>query len=197
MCGVLKWPTASGLARSLVFAVLATTALLLAGCHRRSVPAVELEGPDSLALLSSSLQGERVPVGFTCDGANRSPALRWNAPPAATRSFALILNDRDAPGGSFVHWVVFNLPPETRSLAEAFPAGDPLPDRTRQGRNDFGETGYGGPCPPGHKPHRYVFMLFALDTSLNLPAGVTRAQVDEAMEGHVLARGTLTASYGR
>ncbi len=196
MCGVSKWPTASGPARSLIFAVLAT-ASLLTGCHRRSVPAVEVEGPDSLGLLSSSLQDQRVPAGFTCDGANRSPALQWSAPPAATRSFALILNDRDAPGGSFVHWVVFNLPPETRSLAEAFPTGDPLPDGTRQGRNDFDRTGYGGPCPPGHKPHRYVFMLFALDTRLNLPAGATRAQVEEAMKGHVLARGTLTASYSR
>jgi Raf kinase inhibitor-like YbhB/YbcL family protein len=175
-------------------ATLLATALL-AGCRRQG-PAVEREGPDSLALTSPDLRDERFPGAFTCDGANTSPALRWNAPPAGTKSLALILNDRSAPPiGSFVHWVLYDLPPEAISLPASLPTSDQLPDGARQGRNDFDKIGYGGPCPPGHSEHHYVFMLFALDAKLNLPAGATRAQVDDAMKGHVLSRGVFTAVF--
>lgn|ERR1035438_819200 len=174
--------------------LLAISGLL--GC-RHSGPPVENEGPDSLGLASSSIPGRRIPAAFTCDGTNTSPPLRWNTPPPATKAFALILNDRDAPLGSFVHWVMYDLPPATRSLNESVPALNQLPDGSRQGHNDFDNIGYGGPCPPGHKEHHYAFMLFALDTNLNLPAGATRTQLDDAMKGHVLARGELVASFRR
>ena len=171
-------------------------AALLPGC-RHLGPAVERDGRDSLALASPDLRDGRFPGAFTCDGANASPALRWNAPPAGTKSLALILNDRSAPMGSFVHWVLYDLPPETTSLPASVPASDQLPNGARQGRNDFDKIGYGGPCPSGHAEHRYVFLLFALDAKLNLPAGATRAQLDDAMKGHVLARGVLTAGFSR
>ncbi|HEX3893292.1 MAG TPA: YbhB/YbcL family Raf kinase inhibitor-like protein [Terracidiphilus sp.] len=173
------------------------TASLWVGCHRHSAPAVEADGADSLHLGPSSFTGKRIPAIFTCDGADISPALQWDAPPAGTRSFALILNDRDALMGSFVHWVVFNLPPAARLLPQSFSAQDQLPDGTRQGRNDFDKIGYGGPCPGGHRAHHYSFTLFALDSVLNLAPGATRAQLDEAMKGHVLARGVLVGSYSR
>lgn len=180
---------------------IAAATLLLAmagvlGC-RRSGPPVESEGPDSLGLTSSDIRdGQQIPDKFTCNGANISPALGWSTPPAATRSFALILNDRNAPLGSFVHWVIFDMPATTLALDGSVPAVGQLANGARQGRNDFDNFGYGGPCP-GHSEHHYVFMLFALDTKLNLPAGATRAQLDDAMKGHVLARGKFEARFHR
>lgn len=174
-----------------IFLLLATG---LPGC-RRSGPAVEREGPDSLGLASPDLASGQIPAAFTCAGADRSPALRWNAAPAGAKSLALILDDRSAPMGSFVHWVLYDLPPQTTSLPASMPTSEQLPDGARQGRNDFTNIGYGGPCPQGE--HRYAFMLFALDARLNLPAGVTRAQLDDAMKGHVLARGEFTATFSR
>jgi Raf kinase inhibitor-like YbhB/YbcL family protein len=180
---------------------IAAVALLVAmagvlGC-RHSGPPVESDGPDSLGLTSSDIRdGQQIPDKFTCNGANISPALAWGAPPAATKSFALILNDRNAPLGSFVHWVIFDLPATTQDLDGSVPAVAQLADGARQGRNDFDKIGYGGPCP-GHSEHHYAFMLFALDTKLNLPAGATRAQLDDAMKGHVLARGKFEAGFHR
>ena len=171
-------------------------AAAFAGCHRQGPP-VENDGPDLLSLTSSDLGNGRFPDTFTCNGTNISPALHWSAPPAGTKSLALILNDRSAPMGSFVHWVLFDLPPDTTSLPQAMPPLAQLPNGARQGNTDFDKAGYGGPCPQGHKEHHYYFMLFALDAKLNLPAGATRAQVDEAMKGHVLARGVTTASFSR
>lgn len=107
-----------------------------------------------------------------------------------------MVTDPDAPGGVFVHWVFFNLPAARRSLAAIAPGQEQLPDGSRQGRNDFGAIGYGGPCPPPHSSHRYVFSLFALDLLLNLPAGASRQQVDDAAQGHVLAHAELTERYG-
>jgi len=181
----------NSLPNSLVIPALLLAGLL--GC-RHSGPPVENEGPDSLGLTSSSLPDGRFPASLTCDGINTSPALAWNAPPAGTGSLALILNDRDLPNG-FVHWVLFNLPPGSRSLPASLPAQAELPDGARQGANDFGKIGYGGPCPSG--THHYAIMLFALDSMLTLPAGASRAQLDAAMNGHVLARGELVASYYR
>jgi Raf kinase inhibitor-like YbhB/YbcL family protein len=177
-------------------AVVLLMTIVLVSCHG-TVPAAEREGSASLALHIPGFQGDRIPESFTCSGANTSPAISWDAPPAPTKSLALILNDRDGPRGSFVHWVLFDLPPGTLSLPSAVPPHDLLPDGSRQGQNDFGEIGYGGPCPPGHARHHYMFMLFALDTKLNLPAGATRDEIDVAIKGHVLARGTLTGSFSR
>ena len=169
--------------------------LILAGCRHPAVPGVESDGPNSLSLSSSSLEDGRFPAALTCDGTNKSPALNWSAPPAGTRSFALILYDPDAPGGGFVHWVLFNLPPDARALVASAATQPDLPAGTRQGANDFGNVGYGGPCPSG--THHYVFTLLALDEMLDLPQRTTRATLDHAMLGHVLARGVLIASYSR
>jgi len=177
-------------------AIFLLFAVAVAGCHH-SGPPVEREGADSLHLATASFDSRQFPPEFTCSGLNRSPELHWNEPPAGTRSLAMILYDRDAPGGSFVHWVLFNLPATTAALPPSMPALDQLPDGSRQGKNDFGQVGYGGPCPSGHSTHHYAFRLFALDTTLNLPAASTRAQLDDAMVGHVLARGELKVRFDR
>lgn len=150
-----------------------------------------------LQLTSSSFQGNQIPVKFTCNGAGISPQLAWGAPPEVTASFALIVTNPDAPGRTFVHWVLYGLPATARYLSEGLPGLGQLSDGSRQGRNDFGEIGYGGPCPPAGSPHHYVFTLYALDTKLNLLVGATRAQVEAAMQGHILARSELIGLYQR
>ncbi len=150
----------------------------------------------TMQLTSTSFQ-DQIPARFTCDGAGVSPQLAWSAPPAGTVSFALIVTDPDAPGRTFIHWVLYDLPAATRELREELPPQGQLSDGSRQGRNDFGNLGYGGPCPPGHSPHHYVFTLYALDAKLNLPVGATRAQVDAAMLGHILAQGELVGLFQR
>jgi Raf kinase inhibitor-like YbhB/YbcL family protein len=182
--------------KAIAAAIMLLAMLGVLSCHHPG-PLVENDGPDSLALTSSEVRaGQKIPDKFTCNGANISPALAWSTPPAATQSFALILNDRNAPSGSFVHWVIFDLPATALSLDGSVPAVGQLADGARQGRNDFDNIGYGGPCP-GHSEHHYVFMLFALDTKLNLPPGATRSQLDDAIKDHVLARGKLTATFHR
>jgi len=142
-------------------------------------------------------EGETIPKEYTGDGKDTSPPLQWGEPPAGAKSFALICDDPDAPRGTWVHWVLFNLPPETRQLAEATSTQEGLSNGARQGKNDFGKVGYGGPAPPRGKPHRYFFKLYALDTMLDLPAGSTKAQLVDAMKGHVLAEGQLLGKYSR
>ena len=166
----------------------------LAGCRGSAV--IGEEKP-TLELTSSSFRDGEIPKKFTCDGADVSPELAWAAPPAGTKSFALIVVDRDAPIGSFVHWVLYDIAGEKRELPEGLPTQEQFPDGSRQGRNDFDKTGYGGPCPPKKSPHRYVFALYALDATLNLPAGATKKQVEKALEGHILAHGELTGRYQR
>jgi len=136
--------------------------------------------------------GEAIPRAHTCEGADRSPPLRWGDVPAGTRSFVLLVTDPDAPHGTFTHWVLFDIPAGTAQLAAGASAGVP-------GRNDFRRLGWGGPCPPpGHGPHRYVFTLAALDrASLGLAEGATRGEVERAMEGHVLGRAELVGRYER
>jgi len=149
-----------------------------------------------MKLTSTSFQ-DQIPAKYTCSGANLSPQLAWSAPPPRTASLALIVTDPDAPRGTWVHWVLYNLPAGTRAIPEGLPALGQLPDGALQGRNDFGEIGYGGPCPPPGSPHHYVFTLYALDAKLNLPVGATRAQVEAAMQGNILARGELIGLYQR
>jgi Raf kinase inhibitor-like YbhB/YbcL family protein len=141
--------------------------------------------------------GGTIPQQYTADGHDESPALSWADPPPGTQSLALICEDPDAPRGLFTHWVVFNLPADTRELGKGFPKGGMLADGTVQGTNGFGRTGYGGPSPPPGKPHRYVFRLFALDKRLDLPAGASRDDVVNAMSDHVLGEGQLLGTYGR
>lgn len=179
---------------SLAFAA-AVVAVFVFSYRHRLTPGVGRDGSEPLVLGSSSFLQGRIPAAFTCDGADTSPALSWSAPPPGTRTFALLLYDRDAPSGSFVHWVLINVPSETRSLPEALPALAQLADGSMQGRNDFDRIGYGGPCPPDHGVHRYVFSLLALDTALNFAPGEPITQLEEATQGHVLAHGTLVATY--
>jgi len=142
--------------------------------------------------------GATIPVKHTCDGVDASPQLAWSGAPAGTRSFALIADDPDAPAGSWVHWVVYNLPaavselPENVAKVEALDLGG-----ARQGRNDFRRPGYGGPCPPPGPAHRYFFTLYALDVPLTLKPGAQSKDVKTAMEGHVLGSAQLMGTYAR
>ena len=141
--------------------------------------------------------GGTIPKQYTCDGPDLSPPLSWNGAPSGTQSFALIADDPDAPVGTWVHWVLYNAPAGSNGLAEGVKKQDQLADGTLQGRNDFRKVGYGGPCPPPGKPHRYFFKLYALDTKLNLKAGSTKADVESAMKGHTLAQAEWMGKYGR
>lgn len=142
-------------------------------------------------------ENETIPVQYTCDGENISPPLSWLVPPEATRSLVLIVADPDAPAGTWVHWVLYDIPPALMSLPEGLPKDEVIPEIGTQGVNDFGELGYGGPCPPGGNPHRYFFKLYALDTMLNMEPGATAAEVETAMQGYVLEEGQLVGLYGR
>jgi Raf kinase inhibitor-like YbhB/YbcL family protein len=141
--------------------------------------------------------GETIPKKFTCDGPDVSPKLSWNDPPAKTESFALIMDDPDAPAGTWVHWVLYDVPADAKELPEGVPKQEQLASGARQGRNDFGRIGYGGPCPPPGKPHRYFLKLYALDTKLNLKSGATKADLERAMKGHILAQADRIGRYGR
>ena len=149
-------------------------------------------------LTSSAFKaGGLIPRRYTCEGEDLSPPLHWTVPPAATKSFVIIADDPDAPGGTWVHWVIYNLPLDLRGLTEGSPSKDRLPDGALQGLNDFKRVGYGGPCPPSGKPHRYYFTLYALDATLNLKPRATKTQVLDACKGHVLAEAQLMGQFGR
>lgn len=139
----------------------------------------------------------KIPKGYTCDDADISPPLAWTDPPAGTTSFALIADDPDAPVGTWVHWVLYHVPASRRDLAEHLPKVETLADGTKQGLTDFRRVGYGGPCPPRGPAHRYFFKLYALDTTLELPPKATKAQLEQAMEGHILAQTELIGLYQR
>lgn len=140
-------------------------------------------------------EGNTIPTRYTCEGEDVSPELRWQDAPANAQSFALIMDDPDAPGRTFTHWVLFNIPGDQTTLTEVLQPGDV----GTSGTNDFGKTGYGGPCPPpGHGPHRYFFTLYALDTdTLNLSAGASRSEVEQAMQGHIIGQAQLMGRYER
>jgi Raf kinase inhibitor-like YbhB/YbcL family protein len=161
---------------------------------------------EGFAVTSSDINGqmadEQVFSGFGCSGGNLSPELKWEHPPAGTRSFAVTAYDPDAPTGSgWWHWVVFNLPADLRELKKGAGSADGklLPEGSVQGRTDFGQVGYGGACPPaGDRPHRYVFTVFALDVDrLELGADVSPALVGFQLNQHALSRASLMAYYGR
>jgi Raf kinase inhibitor-like YbhB/YbcL family protein len=140
--------------------------------------------------------GNLIPKKYTCDGADISPPIAWESVPEGTQSFALISDDPDAPVGTWVHWVMYNIPATARALPEAVPAREKLDDGARQGTNDFRRIGYGGPCPPSGT-HRYYFKLYALDTKLSLEPGITKMQLEKAMDGHILGEGRLMGKYKR
>jgi Raf kinase inhibitor-like YbhB/YbcL family protein len=141
-------------------------------------------------------EGGAIPAHYTCEGLDISPPLSWSSVPNGTRSLALIVDDPDAPRGAFVHWVIYNLPPDTRRLPEDVPNQRTLPSGALQGMNGAGSIGYTGPCPP-NGTHRYFFKVYALDTDLDLGGGATKEDVVRAMEGHVLAEGRLLGTYQR
>ena len=152
----------------------------------------------SLQLTSSAFpNGQPIPAKYTGDGDDHSPPLSWTGQPVGTASFALICDDPDAPRGTWVHWVLFNLPPDCHDLPTHVPTTGTLSNGAIQGKTDFGSLGYGGPAPPPGKPHRYYFKLYALDAMLKLPVGTTKAQLLVAMQGHILAEAQWMGTYQR
>jgi Raf kinase inhibitor-like YbhB/YbcL family protein len=180
---------------------------LLIACDRGSRSADNIINRPHLDLSSPAFEAEAfIPVEFTCDGADHSPALSWSTPPEGTQSLTVILEDPDAPSGTFVHWVLYDLPPDLQALPAAIPAQPFLTTGGVQGKNDFDQYGYRGPCPPrdnrtdGNQTngtHRYFFRLYALDELLDLPPGVTSTEVRTALKNHILAEAELMGRYKR
>lgn len=142
-------------------------------------------------------EGSSIPTEYTCDARNISPPLAWTDLPAGTAALTLIADDPDAPGGTWVHWLLYDLPPGTTGLAPDQPKTQYLPGGAMQGINGFRALGYGGPCPPPGKPHRYFFRLYALSKRLELKPGISRVELDRAMLGHILAEAQLMGTYSR
>ncbi len=151
----------------------------------------------TLSLTSNAFaSGQNIPSKYSCLGREISPNLSWTNFPTGTKSFALIVDDPDAPMGTWVHWVMYNIPAATSSLPEAVPAAGQLSDGSLQGKNSSGNLGYNGPCPPSGT-HRYFFKLYALDATLNLSPGASKDQLLKAMEGHILAQGELMGTFSK
>ncbi|OQY06121.1 MAG: phosphatidylethanolamine-binding protein [Desulfobacteraceae bacterium 4572_123] len=140
--------------------------------------------------------GDMIPVRYTCDGVDISPPLKWESVPEDTKSIALICDDPDAPAGTWVHWVYFDIPADTRGLPESIAPQEKPDNGGKQGINDFRRAGYGGPCPPGGT-HRYYFKIYALETILNLPADTDKKQLLKAMKGHIIGQAELMGKYKR
>ncbi|MGH9739670.1 MAG: YbhB/YbcL family Raf kinase inhibitor-like protein [Candidatus Acidiferrales bacterium] len=151
----------------------------------------------ALQLTSSAFQdGQPIPKKNTCDGRDVSPDLAWSGAPDETKSLALIVDDPDAPGKVWVHWVIYDLPADARGLPEGVPQDRELRDGARQGKNDFGKIGYGGPCPPRGPAHRYFFKLYALREKTGLKPGANKDELELAIKGRVVAQATLTGKFG-
>jgi Raf kinase inhibitor-like YbhB/YbcL family protein len=184
--------------------ILLLAVIFLSACApSTAAPETEISDPlameDAMTLELTSpafAQGQPIPVKYTCKGEDISPALAWGDPPAGTQSFALIMDDPDAPVGTWVHWVLFNIPASARGLPEAFPADASLPDGSLSGKNSWGRTGYGGPCPPSGT-HRYFFKLYALDETLAINPGADKGELEKAMVGHILASAELMGTFSK
>lgn len=140
---------------------------------------------------------DMIPEKYTCDGDDVSPPLEWEGTPGGTQSMALICDDPDAPLGTWIHWVIYNIPPEGHGLPEGVPHTETLENGAQHGKNSWRKIGYGGPCPPGRKPHRYYFRLYALDIELSLRSGVKKKHLLKAMDGHIVAETELMGTYTR
>jgi len=140
--------------------------------------------------------GEMIPKKYTCDGDDISPPLKWKDVPEGTKSLALICDDPDAPLMTWVHWIVYNIPPEKDGLEENVPKEEKI-EGGMQGKNSWGKIGYGGPCPPGAKPHRYFLKLYALDSMLDIEPGIKKKKLMKEMEGHIIAKAELMGKYSR
>lgn len=184
--------TTSGPLRLWLTVLAATAGLAGAGSNSNAKEAYTMK------LTSAAfVDGQPIPQKYTCDGADISPPLAWSAAPAGTRSLALICDDPDAPVGTWVHWVIYALPAASTELPEMVGAVDVLPDGARQGLNDFRRVGYGGPCPPPGRAHRYFFKLYALDAEVALGPRASKRELVRAMAGHVLAEAELMGTYQR
>src|SRR4030067_528268 len=176
-----------------VFLISLGFMLLLAGCKAdAAVPASEGVVDMSIQITSTAFnEGDKIPRLYTCDDANVSPPLTWTGVPTTTVSLALVMDDPDAPAGTWVHWVLYNLSPNLTGLEQG-KSGNGV-----DGKNDFNRSGYGGPCPPRGSTHRYFIKLYALDIQLDIKAGATKTQVENAMRGHILTQGQLMGRFGR
>jgi Raf kinase inhibitor-like YbhB/YbcL family protein len=184
----------------LFFSAAVSLAAINAACSKseKAVLPEDRSTPMIIKITSSSFaEGQPIPSKYTCDGENISPPLSWDKAPDSVESFALVCDDPDAPAGTWVHWVLYDLPATIRDLPEATETKEEVLNGGRQGRNDFKQIGYGGPCPPKGRPHRYYFKLYALDRELNLKSGATKGEVENAMKGHILAEGALMGTYKR
>jgi Raf kinase inhibitor-like YbhB/YbcL family protein len=167
----------------------------IAGCTSES--GNKNGGGTSMKLTSTAFDdGGTIPVQYTSNGANISPPLSWSSAPGGTKAFAILCEDLDSPSGTFTHWIIFNIPADVTQLTEGIPTQNTLSNGAKQGNNDFGTIGYSGPAPPSGV-HRYTFILYALDSQLNLNPGVTRGDFLKAAEAHTLAQTRLTGRYGK
>jgi len=185
--------------------LLLVTIVLLSACTPSApIPSEQpitdplgMEDATSIQITSSAFaQGQVIPAKYTCTGSDSekdiSPPLAWGEPPAGTQSFALIMDDPDAPNGTWDHWILFNIPASTRSLPESMSVNSGFPG----GNNSWGRTGYGGPCPPSGM-HRYFYKLYALDEMLAIAPGATKGELEKAMVGHILAQGELMGTFSK
>lgn len=181
-----------------IICILFVFSLLLTSCRQQpkmeSVKAVDGEMKKLILKSSAFNDGDILPVKYTCDGEGINPPLQWESVPADTASFVIICEDPDAPGGTFTHWMIYNIPADSRNIQENLPLKPELRNGSLQGKNDFSKTGYGAPCPPGGT-HRYNFMIFALDNMLSIDSGVKRNTLDKAMTNHIIGEGLLKSQY--
>jgi len=178
--------------------IFSTSLILLCSCNSESPKAEPTSSlsPKAIEIKSSSFQqGQALPIDLSCSGNDLSPSLSWSKPPLETHTLALIMDDPDAPGGIWQHWLVYNIPGNSLSLDEGQAGIGTLENSALQGENDFQQLGYRGPCPPKGQNHRYFFRLYALDTRLDLKAGAKREDLDQAMRGHILATGELMGTF--
>ncbi len=179
----------------LLIGLLCLLLVVWAGCNDDDNSVTD-SSTTSLTISSTAFgSGATIPLQYTCDGIDSSPPLQWSDVSQDTQSFVLIMDDPDAPGGTFVHWVLYNVPATTTMLAEAVSLSGSLPAGSLEGINDFGALGYSGPCPPSGENHRYYFRLYALDVTLGLAAGAERSEVDQAMSGRILAEAVLMGTF--
>jgi len=154
-------------------------------------------GSEAMKVEAPFKEGQDIPRKYTCDGEDVSPQVKWSGQPSNTKSFVLIMDDPDAPVGTFTHWIVYDIPASQTSLQENFPKRSEVRS-IKQGINDFGRVGYGGPCPPRGHTHKYYIKVYALDVeSLGLRPGATRREVESKMQGHVIGQGQTMGRYGR
>jgi Raf kinase inhibitor-like YbhB/YbcL family protein len=194
----LKQDEENEMVRNIVVAI--TLTLLLCSCKEAKQANLNAEGDKQIMDIkitsSAFAEGGMIPAKYTCDGADISPPLQWDAVPEGTKTVALISDDPDAPMGTWVHWVLFNLPPDVKELPENVPPDETLSNGATQGTSSFQKIGYGGPCPPSGT-HRYFFKLYALDADLDLDSSANKARLIKAMEGHIIGEGQLIGKYKR